>query len=351
MLVISQPQMRKLLDRLTATKCRHMIDELSNGLRTFTGEHRLPLPQRTIHQPMRTHFTNQNGDRNLFMPSTDGILSTIKLLTVPGNGDPARGLVVISKADGSPLGLISAGPLTAFRTALATMTMFVRSPLPRENITVFGAGPVAAWHARLAILLYPDEVKRVTFVGRSPSRLHRFIRSTTYGLQQLSSHVSVDSLSQNDPTLYPNELQQLISTSDALFCCTPSTEPLFPHRYLEAEESDQQFKQRFISLVGSHKPDMQEVEVETLLSGGGKVYVDTKEGCLMEAGEIVKAKLGEGDLTEIGEVFRPGADIGVEKGCNMVYKSVGFGLMDLIVGKSLLDVAKEEGVGTKLTGF
>ncbi|RBR25031.1 uncharacterized protein FIESC28_02155 [Fusarium coffeatum] len=351
MLVISEPQMRQLLNRLTATKCRHMIDELSSGLRTFTGEHRLPLPQRTIHQPMRTHFTNQSGDRNLFMPSTDGILSTIKLLTVPGNGDPARGLVVVSKADGRPLGLISAGPLTAFRTALATMTMFVRSPLPKENITIFGAGPVAAWHGRLAVLLYPDEVKRVTFVGRNPSRLRRFTRSATYGLQQLSSNVSVDSLSHNDPELYPNKLQQLVSTSDALFCCTPSTEPLFPHRYLQAEECDQESKQRFISLVGSHKPDMQEVESETLLSGGGKVYVDTKEGCLAEAGEIVKAKLEEGDLTEIGEVFQPGANIDVEKHCNIVYKSVGFGLMDLIVGKSLLDAAKEEGLGTRVKGF
>ncbi|RFN44948.1 putative proline utilization protein prnx [Fusarium flagelliforme] len=328
-----------------------MIDELSNGLRTFTDEHRLPLPQRTIHQPMRTHFTNQSGDRNLFMPSTDGILSTIKLLTVPGNGDPAQGLVVISKADGRPLGLISAGPLTAFRTALATMTMFVRSPLPKENITVFGAGPVAAWHARLAVLLYPDEVQRVTFIGRSPARLRRLIQSATDGLQQLSLDVKVDSLSQNDPSIYPDELQHRISTSDALFCCTSSTEPLFPHRYLEAEESGQNSKPRFISLVGSHKPDMQEVEVETLLSGGGKVYVDTKEGCLTEAGEIVKAKLGEGDLTEIGEVFQPGAVIGVEKHCNIVYKSVGFGLMDLIVGKLLLDAAKEEGLGTKVKGF
>ncbi|KAJ4111509.1 hypothetical protein NW768_011863 [Fusarium equiseti] len=300
---------------------------------------------------MRTHFTNRCGDRNLFMPSTDGFPSTIKLLTVPGNGDPARGLVIISKADGTPLGLISAGALTAFRTALATMTMFVRSPLPRENITVFGAGPVAAWHARLAILLYPDEVKRLTFVGRSPSRLRRFMRPATYGLQKLSSNVTVDSLSQNDATLCPSNLQQLISTSDALFCCTPSTEPLFPHRYLETQAHGHELKPRFISLVGSHKPDMQEVEAETLLSGGGKVHVDTKEGCLAEAGEIVKAKLGEGDLTEIGEVFQPGPGIGVENDCNIVYKSVGFGLMDLIVGRSVLDAAKEEGVGTKVKGF
>jgi len=44
MLAISQPQLRQLLNRLTATKCRRMIDELSNGLQTFTEEHRLPLP-------------------------------------------------------------------------------------------------------------------------------------------------------------------------------------------------------------------------------------------------------------------------------------------------------------------
>ncbi|KAF4949572.1 hypothetical protein FSARC_13437 [Fusarium sarcochroum] len=325
-----------------------MINQLSNGLAKLAGEHQLPTSERSIHQPMRTHFTNQKGDRNLFMPSTDGSLSTIKLLTVPGNGDPARGLVVISKADGQPLGIISAGGLTAFRTALASMTLFTRSPWPKENIAVFGAGPVAAWHARLAVLLYPDEVERVAFVGRSRSSLDKLIHSTKPVLHQMSPNLSIDSLSQQDATGYNKRLQQIVSASDVLFCCTPSTEPLFPHRYLEAESDGQTPRKRFISLVGSHKPGMQEIDTETLLSGNDKVYVDSKEGCLKEAGEIIKANLKDKDLTEIGELFRSRKEIHVGGAHSIVYKSVGIGLMDLIIGKALLDVAKEEGLGTKI---
>ncbi|KAL4731419.1 hypothetical protein ACLX1H_000385 [Fusarium chlamydosporum] len=351
MLTVSHHQVQQLLNRLTATKCRQMIDELSNGLQRLASEHRLPNSRKTIQQPMRTHFINQQGDRNLFMPSTDGTLSTIKLLTVPGNGDPAQGLVVLSKANGQPLGLISAGALTAFRTALATMTLFSRSPLPRENITVFGAGPVAEWHARLAVLLYPDEIRRVAFVGRSPSSLENLTESATPALHRLSTKLPVSSLSQKDPTLYNKVLPQLVSASDALFCCTPATEPLFPHRYLKSRENGQEPRQKFISLVGSHRPGMQEVETETLLSGDGIVYVDTKEGCLAEAGEIIKAKLQEEDMEEIGEAFQSHSSIDMRKPCNIVYKSVGFGLMDLIVGKSLLDAAKEAQIGIEVKGF
>jgi len=36
---------------------------------------------------------------------------------------------------------------------------------------------------------------------------------------------------------------------------------------------------------------------------------------------------------------------------NVIYKSVGFGLMDLTVGAYLIEFAKERGVGTHIEGF
>lgn len=36
---------------------------------------------------------------------------------------------------------------------------------------------------------------------------------------------------------------------------------------------------------------------------------------------------------------------------NVIYKSVGMGLMDLAVGMSLVDFAREKGVGTQVPGF
>jgi Predicted ornithine cyclodeaminase, mu-crystallin homolog len=36
---------------------------------------------------------------------------------------------------------------------------------------------------------------------------------------------------------------------------------------------------------------------------------------------------------------------------NVIYKSVGFGLMDLTVGTYLIQLANEKGVGTRIEGF
>jgi len=36
---------------------------------------------------------------------------------------------------------------------------------------------------------------------------------------------------------------------------------------------------------------------------------------------------------------------------NVVYKSVGMGLMDLVVGESIVKLAKERGVGSFVEGF
>jgi ornithine cyclodeaminase/alanine dehydrogenase-like protein (mu-crystallin family) len=35
----------------------------------------------------------------------------------------------------------------------------------------------------------------------------------------------------------------------------------------------------------------------------------------------------------------------------VVYKSVGLGLMDLVVGTHLIEVAQEKNVGTRIEGF
>jgi ornithine cyclodeaminase/alanine dehydrogenase-like protein (mu-crystallin family) len=35
----------------------------------------------------------------------------------------------------------------------------------------------------------------------------------------------------------------------------------------------------------------------------------------------------------------------------VVYKSVGVGLMDLVVGTKLVEVARQKGVGTQIEGF
>ncbi len=87
-----------------------------------------------------------------------------------------------------------------------------------------------------------------------------------------------------------------------------------------------------LDLVGSFTPDMREVDDNALLLAD--IYVDTRDGALQEAGELIQAMrkgvISNGDI--IGDLF----DL-TQGNCNgrnsdesiTLFKSVGTGLKDL----------------------
>ncbi|KAH7135827.1 hypothetical protein B0J11DRAFT_519343 [Dendryphion nanum] len=137
---------------------------------------------------------------------------------------------------------------------------------------------------------------------------------------------------------------------------------------------------------------------------GGAIIVDSVEACLAEAGEIIQAGLTGNQVVEIGELIMlrrdaedrrkemggfdkegEGVDVGgvelgeakskkskkkkggkekeegldkedqalvewLQKG-NVVYKSVGLGLMDVVVGSELVRLADERGIGIRVENF
>jgi ornithine cyclodeaminase/alanine dehydrogenase-like protein (mu-crystallin family) len=136
---------------------------------------------------------------------------------------------------------------------------------------------------------------------------------------------------------------------------------------------------------------------------GGAIVVDSVEACLKEAGEVIQAGLGPNEVVEIGELVMLKRDAekrrlecharrseegldegGVELGeCetvkekrrgskekdsdgedkahkslmewlqrgNVIYKSVGLGLMDVVVGMDLVKLADERGIGVRIENF
>jgi ornithine cyclodeaminase/alanine dehydrogenase-like protein (mu-crystallin family) len=138
---------------------------------------------------------------------------------------------------------------------------------------------------------------------------------------------------------------------------------------------------------------------------GGAIIVDSVEACLKEAGEVIQAGLGPNEVVEIGELVmlkrdaerrrlecharrseegldEGGVELGqcekvkkkrraskekdgdaegedkahkslmewLQKG-NVIYKSVGLGLMDVVVGMDLVRLADERGIGTRIENF
>ncbi|CAI7565386.1 unnamed protein product [Penicillium crustosum] len=325
--ILSEPNVSKIFRSLTQDQCRDFITTLGNALISITKESNpsTPASSKKIHQPLRTVFTTSNDNTCIFMPVSDTASTGIKVVTASPSG--IQGVINIFNPEGRLQGLLAAAEVTAFRTALATMTLFVRCTTLRK-----------------------DNVRQVTFVNRGAKRLAEMERDVVSELRGTYPGVAFGTLAKEGVDDYEQRLGEELSAADVIFSCTPATVPNFGYAALQKNP-----KQRFISLIGSYKPNMHEIDTETLLSGGGKVYVDSKTACLEEAGELITAGLGEEQLIEMGDLL--GAEgivegaVDVPAGCNVVYKCVGMGLMDLVVGKKVLDVGVEMELGTHVDGF
>lgn len=352
-MLVSGKELSPMLRGLTAEQCRLLLDALSSTLGSLVAQEGQPDSEKTIIQPLRNHITTKEQNTTLFMPSSDSSCTGIKVVTVPRRGGPIDGTITIFAPEGQLIGMLSAAEITAFRTALATMTLFTRCvSLKKRNIVVFGSGNQAEWHLRLALKLVPQDIQKITVINRGRQRLEQVDKNVLSPLRQSHPAVTMKSLAKEGTSDYDAQLRSELAQSDVIFCCTPSTEPLFPNAYLQPE-AGQAPKQRFISLIGSYKPHMQEIDSDTLLSGG-KVWVDSKEACLEESGELIRAKVAPDQLIEVGELFYPGKEVEqvhVPGGSNVVFKCVGMGVMDLVVGKTLLQIAKETGIGAPIEGF
>ncbi|CAK32620.1 uncharacterized protein An01g03310 [Aspergillus niger] len=368
--ILSQTQLRSLLLSLSRDQIIELQQNLSNALRDYsTGSQEKGCA--AAYQPTRTAITRQNGCTTLFMPASTGNTLGMKMISLQDN------MTLIDETS-LPFGLINAHELTPFRTALtATMTLNKRKRV--RTVVVFGAGKQAYWHIRLALILRGEGIKRVYIINRSFDRAAQLLRDI-YSPENASWRGDVKfSAVSTDFVEYDRILHDALLKADAIFCCTPSTEPLFPAQILTSRDGRR--KGRLISAIGSYRPHMTELPPELLrdevtvhsshrhfhkhVRRSGVVVVDSLDAALKEAGEIVQAGIrphqvvelgellivrdasrGEGDNSEDGKSLRDW----VERG-NVIFKSVGMGLMDLVTGGDLVRLAREKGVGTTLEEF
>ena len=309
-----------------------------------------------------------------------------------------RGSLLLLDGQGNTTGLINAEEVTAFRTALVS-TMLFKKRNSVHDLTVFGAGKQAYWHIRLALLLRGDEVHHLNIITRNFDSAQKCVLrlynpqpdDPDYENPIGSKYNSKTKKNILTPihTEYERLLKEYVRASNVIFCTTPSTEPLFPATHLT--NRDGRHKGRYIVCIGSYKPHMIELHPDVIRNAvaphhehrhfhkrqreGGAIVVDTVTGCLKEAGEVIQAKLMPDQVVELGELFMLKRDaerrmreqgLQVEEGCfvqddsgmkewltrgNVIYKSVGLGLMDVVVGNYLVDFAREKGIGVTVQDF
>jgi ornithine cyclodeaminase/alanine dehydrogenase-like protein (mu-crystallin family) len=319
--------------------------------------------------------------------------------------DPSKttinGSLTLMDSLGRTTGLINAAEVTAFRTALAS-TMLLKKRQSVHDLTIFGAGKQAYWHLRLAMLLRPGEIHHVNLITRNFDSARNCLMRIYNPLPDDPHYINPIGAKYNSKTKtniltpshneYERLLKDFVRSSNVIFCTTPSATPLFPASYLTNPEGRK--KGRYIACIGSYKPHMIELHPDVLRYAvaphhehkhlhkrqkeGGAVIVDTVSGCLKEAGEVIQAKLLPDQVVELGELFMlkreadarraaKGVPKGEEgKGCqfqeggglmewltrgNVIYKSVGLGLMDVVVGNELVRRGRGMGVGTVIEDF
>jgi len=221
-----------------------------------------------------------------------------------------QGLVVLFDPDsGAPVCAVHAGEVTAIRTAAASAV--ATDALARKDsrtLAILGYGEQAATHLRAIREVRPLEM--VTVWGRSPERAADFAR-------RMEAEVRI-------PVRAAGSAREAIAEADMVCTVTASSEPVLLGAWIRPGTH--------LNLVGSSY--LGPVEVDGALVARSRFIADSREGCLRQGAEFVKAReaglIGEEHLAgEIGEVLS-GAVAGRRNDEEItVYKSIGHIVQDL----------------------
>ena len=329
------------------------------------------------YQPDAGVINRPSGQRTLFRNFTSSTAVGTKIIVDPAPSEnnrrpPLQGILALCDESGVPSGVINAGEVTGYRTALSAMIpyMWRRST---EKIIVYGAGKQALWHIRLSLALRGDEIKSIIVLNRSESRAREMLDKVTQeNAARWKSLATLEYLGPPSPD-YDQAAKAALGDADVIFCTVPSHEPLFPADYIP--NRDRRGRSPYISAIGSWQPDMIELDPVLLRSivdgtrsgfnpeGGstGVILADDREGAMAHAGEVIQSQLNIGDMVDLGKVChsrdqaddqsnQEGLNKWLEEGL-VVYKSIGVGTTDLAAGEEILALARRRNLGTRITGF
>ena len=140
------------------------------------------------------------------------------------------------------------------------------------------------------------------------------------------------------------ELDEVLGDVDIITTVTTSKKPVFDGNKVK--------KGVHVNSVGSYTPDMQETPPE-LLVRADKIFTDTNEGVIEEAGDVI-IPISEGKISkekvahELGDLLL-GREVGRESKEEITwFKTVGFAGLDLVAGEKIYQLAKDKGIGTKI---
>jgi alanine dehydrogenase len=275
----------------------------------------------SIQTPMRSLYrlgpANGTGAELGIMPAWQSAGSiAVKIFTIfpdnPANELPAihAQILLLDGSTGAPTAVVDGTEVTRRRTAASSA--LAASFLARKDsdtLLIVGTGAQAAHQALAHAAVLP--IRRVGIWGRSSEKAAIVARSLSLRSTKFSVEVIED-------------LEAAARQSDVITCVTRASEPIIFGEWLKAGT--------FLDLVGSHSPQAREADDQAVQRAS--VFVDTFEGAMAEAGDIlIPLRRGviresdiRGDLRALCQGDVPGRRTSREV---TLFKSVGTGLEDL----------------------
>ena len=240
--------------------------------------------------------------------------------------NPQKGLprvtataLVLNPQTGQPKAFMDAESLTALRTGAAGgLAVDILARRNAETIALFGTG--IQGRAQLRAVLKVRPIKRVSLFDTGSGSAQRLAAEMTSWAD--APEVSVT-----------ESRAEAVKAADIVIAATNSYTPVFNGQDLRPGTH--------VTGVGSFTPDMQEIDSFTLRRA--KVFVDSRQACLAEAGDII---MGRAEIqAELGEVLN-GSQPGRQAEDDITFfKSVGLAVQDAAVAGLILEKAEQRGLG------
>lgn len=306
------------------------LPELVEELRVAFRSQCIIPPRQVMSMPGAT------GERLFIsMPafSSEGA-TTVKLVTFlpdnPANGRPTiQAVIVVFFEAGTPVALLDGSAVTQLRTSAASaLASQYLSPSDSSHLVVIGTGELAPMMAAAHCAVRP--ISRVSVWGRR----HERAVATAGDIRRLVRREIEIAL--------PESLAEAVQSADIVSCATGSTTPLLAGKWLRPGT--------FVDLIGSFSPSKREADDDVVLRS--RIFVDTLEGALAEAGDILHP-LARGIIQRervVGELAdlvsgRQGGRQSVDE--IITFKSVGTALEDLAAARLIVAAAKSALAGER----
>jgi len=266
-----------------------------------------------VQAPARTALPLPEGGVLLIMPASDESLAITKLVSVhpenAGRGLPSiQGeVVVMEAATGRRLGLMEGSVVTARRTAaLSLLAARELASSPNGPLLIVGAGTQGRAH--LEAFREGLGTSRVFVASRTAER--------AASLADHAEYLGMEARAVEDP-------EEALEEASLVVTATTSREPVIRGAVPDGV---------FVAAVGSFEPEA--AELPPALISRSTVVVDTMEGAIEEAGDLIQAQeagaFSWDDAIALEDVLRASE----RPEGTVVFKSVGHGLWDLAAART-----------------